>query len=72
MDPDTCKDPCITDPQNCGCTTTANADGTMDDGNTDPGSCWPPPEECTMQSCPDDPWAPDNMPPDFGCEDGKS
>jgi hypothetical protein len=70
MDPNTCKDPCVSDPNNCGCTVVA------DDGNTDPTmpgdgtSCWPPPEECTMQSCPDDPMAPEYPPGDFGCEDG--
>ncbi|HEY5951260.1 MAG TPA: hypothetical protein VIV40_37465 [Kofleriaceae bacterium] len=68
-DPNTCKDPCMVDPVSCGCGMTdpgdVMADGTTGDGNT----CWPPPEPCTMESCPDDPWSPENPPGDFGCGD---
>lgn len=63
MDPNTCKDPCMTDPELCGCA----ADGTVDPNTM---SCWPPPEPCTMESCPDDPWMPEHPPGDFGCGDG--
>ena len=72
MDPNTCKDPCMVDPLSCGCGTDPGQmdptypDGTTDDGNT----CWPPPEPCTMESCPDDPMQPDFPPGDFGCDAG--
>jgi hypothetical protein len=72
MDPNTCKDPCMVDPLSCGCGTDpgqmdpAYPDGTTADGNT----CWPAPEPCTMESCPDEPWQPDFPPGDFGCDDG--
>jgi hypothetical protein len=69
MDPNTCKDPCVDDPMACGCAISEN-DGTMKDPN-DGNTCWPEPEQCTMKSCPDDPMAPDNMPPDFGCKAGE-
>jgi hypothetical protein len=49
------------DPALCGC---------MPDGTSnDPTTCWPPPEPCTMESCPDG-WSPEHPPGDFGCEDG--
>jgi hypothetical protein len=61
MDPQTCKDPCVIDPMQCGCT------------SMDP-NCWPPPEppKCTgMENdtmCdPGDGMAPTNVPTDFGC-----
>lgn len=53
----------MTDPEVCGCA----ADGTVDPNTM---SCWPPPEPCTMESCPDDPWMPEHPPGDFGCGDG--
>jgi hypothetical protein len=69
MDPNTCKDPCMVDPLSCGCGTDPGMmlpDGTTSNDNT----CWPPPEPCTMESCPDDPWTPENPPGDFGCGGG--
>jgi hypothetical protein len=68
MDPNTCKDPCAEDPINCGCNGTPGMDPTMpnDDGTT---MCWPPPEPCTMESCPDG-MSPEHPPGDFGCGDG--
>jgi hypothetical protein len=65
-DPNTCKDPCMTDPESCGCAVAEN--GTMDPAPGDGMSCWPAPEPCTMESCPEDPWAPQHPPGDFGCE----
>ncbi len=68
MDPNTCKDPCMVDPLACGCgSDPGDPNGmTYPDGTTD-NTCWPPPEPCTMESCPDDPWQPENPPGDFGC-----
>ncbi|MDQ3341688.1 MAG: hypothetical protein M4D80_41590 [Myxococcota bacterium] len=58
MDPQTCKDPCVIDPMQCGCTT------------MDP-NCWPPPEppKCTGDTMcdPGDGMTPTNVPTDFGC-----
>jgi hypothetical protein len=63
----------MVDPLSCGCGTdpgqmdpTYPNGGGTDDGNT----CWPPPEPCTMESCPDDPMQPDYPPGDFGCDAG--
>jgi hypothetical protein len=67
MDPNTCKDPCMIDPVSCGCGMDPTYP-TMPDGTTD-NTCWPPPEPCTMESCPDDPWQPEKPPGDFGCGD---
>ncbi len=56
MDPSTCKDPCIEDPAQCGCTTP---------------DCWTEPEPCCDANgmCdPGDGMEPDNVPTDFGCE----
>lgn len=58
MDPSTCKDPCMIDPMQCGCT--------MNEPN-----CWPPPEPPTCMpggTCdPNDAMAPTKVPGDFGC-----
>jgi hypothetical protein len=58
MDPDTCKDPCVIDPMNCGCS------------SNDP-NCWPPPEppECMAGgTCdPGGTMTPSKVPGDFGC-----
>ena len=64
MDPNTCKDPCMDDPAACGC-------GVVEADKMQPtdGTCWPPPEPCNEMGCPDDPWAPENWPTDFGCEE---
>lgn len=68
-DPNTCKDPCMVDPLSCGCgTDPGDPNGMTGD---DKSSCWPPPEPCTMESCPDKPWQPDYPPGDFGCGDDK-
>ena len=62
MDPQTCKDPCVIDPMQCGCT------------SMDP-NCWPPPEppSCTgtddTMCDPGDGMTPANVPTDFGCID---
>ncbi len=60
MDPNTCKDPCVEDPAQCGCS------------STDP-DCWPPPQppECANGTCdPDGGWmTPEHPPLDFGCSD---
>jgi hypothetical protein len=57
-DPETCKDPCVIDPMQCGCT--------MMEPN-----CWPPPEPPMCQPgemCdPNDGMTPANVPSDFGC-----
>ncbi|HEY5926724.1 MAG TPA: hypothetical protein VIV11_33790, partial [Kofleriaceae bacterium] len=68
-DPNTCKDPCVEDPLACGCTSDGNDGTTMDPGPTMDNTCWPPPEPCTMTSCPDDPMQPQYPPGDFGCDD---
>jgi hypothetical protein len=58
MDPTTCKDPCVIDPMQCGCT--------MNEPN-----CWPPPEPPTCDPntmCdPGGTMTPTNVPGDFGC-----
>ena len=57
------------DPSACGC---GMDPGQMDPNGTtmtDENTCWPPPEPCTMESCPDG-WQPENPPGDFGCGDG--
>ena len=64
-DPNTCKDPCVVDPVACGCAVPEPNGTTMPDDNT----CWPPPEPCNMETCPDDPWWPEHPPTDFGCGD---
>lgn len=69
-DPNTCKDPCMVDPLACGCGTDPGDGMTYPDGTTMDNTCWPPPEPCTMESCPDEPWQPDYPPGDFGCDDG--
>ena len=57
MDPNTCKDPCVIDPMQCGCN--AGED------------CWPPPEppKCDPGTMcdPADTVSPTNVPGDFGC-----
>ena len=57
MDPETCKDPCVIDPMQCGC--------------TEP-NCWPPPQppKCNAGDTmcdPGDTVTPTNVPGDFGC-----
>ena len=60
MDPNTCKDPCVIDPMQCGCK--------MEDPN-----CWPPPEppKCDPMNgemCdPNGTMTPEKVPGDFGC-----
>ena len=58
MDPETCKDPCVIDPMQCGCPT------------MDP-NCWPPPEPpmCPPGAMcdPNGGMTPTNVPSDFGC-----
>ncbi|MEO8705412.1 MAG: hypothetical protein ABI867_35550 [Kofleriaceae bacterium] len=56
MDPTSCKDPCLSDPANCGCMA------------GDP-SCWPDPEPCDANGMcdPGEGMSPANVPGDFGC-----
>ena len=58
MDPNTCKDPCVEDPAQCGCS------------SMEP-NCWPQPQppECANGMCdPDGGWmTPEHPPKDFGC-----
>lgn len=58
MDPDTCKDPCVIDPMQCGCT-------------SDEPNCWPPPEppvcDANGMCDPGGTMTPENVPGDFGC-----
>ena len=65
MDPNTCKDPCVVDPLACGCAPDGSSTTMPGQDNT----CWPPPEPCTRENCPEDPWWPQNPPTDFGCND---
>ncbi len=60
----------MADPLACGCGMDPGDGMTQPDGTTtDDNTCWPPPEPCTMESCPDG-WQPENPPTDFGCGDG--
>jgi len=58
MDPNTCKDPCMEDPAQCGCS------------SMEP-NCWPQPQppDCANGMCdPDGGWmTPEHPPTDFGC-----
>ena len=55
---------------NCGCTMNPGTmDPTMPNSDGTTSSCWPPPEPCTMESCPDG-MSPEHQPGDFGCGDG--
>ena len=63
MDPNSCQDPCMTDPGQCGCATTMNV-------SSQPPDCWPPPQPPMCDSaghCDPNGVAPQHAPGDFGC-----
>jgi hypothetical protein len=67
-DPNSCQDPCMTDPLQCGCMDSTNGSAVPVGTGPNAGGCWPDPlPPCSGANCAPGGMAPANPPGNFGC-----